>query len=283
MTDPARWGIGSNQYKKRPGRPRPHEPAPGMLSSTAKDQEQELGFAWNSTAVPWALLPDMEVARAVARFEGQLAGHVWDAAALEGNPYTLPEVQTLLEGVTVGGRRLEDEQQVLALASSTRMLHDMVQDGTFEPVKEVSDRLHGVVAPHEAIEAGHFRGEGSVRGGGTVNLGEAGTFYATGCEDGGEGLRAEYDRGLAYLSTLENPVERAVAYFCFGTRHQFYFDGNKRTSRLMMNGILMSSGHDAISIPFSRRLEFNRDLVVLYADGDATPLMQFILDCRPER
>ncbi|WP_160664983.1 Fic family protein [Pseudarthrobacter sp. ATCC 49987] len=80
-------------------------------------------------------------------------------------------------------------------------------------------------------------------------------------------LRAGYDRGLACLSAIEDPVERAVAYFCFGTRRQFYFDGNKRTSRLMMNGILMSSGHDAISIPFSRRLEFNLGLIVLYADA----------------
>ncbi|WP_427006353.1 hypothetical protein [Pseudarthrobacter sp. H2] len=281
MTEPPRWGVGSNQYKKRRGRPRLNEPAPDLLNTAAKDRERELGFAWDSAAIPWHLMPDMEVPRAVARFEGQLAGHVWDAAALEGNPYTLPEVQTLLEGVTVGGHRLDDERQVLALAASTRMLHDMVQAGSFEPVKEVSDRLHGVVAPHEAIEAGHFRGEGSVRGGGTVNLGEAGTFYATGCEDGGEALRDEYDRGRAYLSTLQNPVERAVAYFCFGTRHQFYFDGNKRTSRLMMNGILMGSGHDAISIPFSRRLEFNQHLIALYADANATPLMEFIIDCRP--
>ena len=29
----------------------------------------------------------------------------------------------------------------------------------------------------------------------------------------------------------------------------------------MMNGVLLSSGHDAISIPFSRRLEFNQSLV----------------------
>jgi hypothetical protein len=282
MTEFSPWAVGSNQYKKRPGRPRPAEPAPDMLRPATEDQLRKIGFAWDSSAVPWNAMPPMDVPRAVARFEGQLAGHVWDAAALEGNPYTLPEVQTLLEGVTVGGRRLEDEQQVLALAKSTRMLHDMVQDGTFAADKEISDRLHGVVAPHEAIEAGHFRGEGLVRGGGTVNLGEAGTFYATGCEDGGEELRVEYTRGLAYLSAIEDPVERAVAYFCFGTRHQFYFDGNKRTSRLLMNGILMSSGHDAISIPFSRRLEFNQSLVVLYADANATPLMQFIVDCRPE-
>lgn len=44
----------------------------------------------------------------------------------------------------------------------------------------------------------------------------------------------------------------------------------------------LSSGHDAISIPFSRRLGFNQNLVTLYADADATSLMEFILDCRPE-
>nr|WP_201762447.1 hypothetical protein [Pseudarthrobacter psychrotolerans] len=282
MTEQARWGVGSNQYKKRPPRPRGPQPSPGMLKPAAKDQTDELGFSWDSSGIPWDEMPGMEVPRALARFEAQLAGHVWDAAALEGNPYTLPEVQTLLEGVTVGGHRLDDEKQVLALAESTRLLHSLVRDGTFALSKPLSDRLHGIVAPHEAIEAGHFRGEGSVRGGGVVNLGEAGTFQATGCEDGGEELRAEYTRGLAFLSGVKNPMERAVAYFCFGTRHQFYFDGNKRTSRLMMNGVLLSSGHDAISIPFSRRLEFNQSLVTLYADADATSLMEFILDCRPE-
>lgn len=280
MTEP-RWSVGSNQYKKRPRPPR-NEPATDLLRPASQDRVQAMGFTWDSSAVPWDAMAAMEAPRAVARFEAQLAGHVWDAAALEGNPYTLPEVQTLLEGVTVGGRRLEDEQQVLALAASTRMLHDLVRDGAFEPCKDISDRLHGLVAPHEAIEAGHFRGEGSVRGRSTVNLGEAGTFRATGCADGGEELREEYARGLAYLSTLENPAERAVAYFCLGTRRQFYFDGNKRTSRLMMNGILMSAGHDAISIPFARRLEFNQGLIALYADANATPLMQFIIDCRPE-
>jgi hypothetical protein len=32
-----------------------------------------------------------------------LCSYVWDAAVLEGNPFTDPEVQTLLEGITVGG------------------------------------------------------------------------------------------------------------------------------------------------------------------------------------
>lgn len=286
MSEP-RWGVGSNQYKKRPGRPtwnQPPEPAPNMLQSSpaARDQFENFGFVWDTDAVQWDLMEPMPVPRALARFNGRLVEHVWAAAALEGNPYTLPEVQTLLEGVTVGGHKLEDEKQILALSESTKLLHDLVRDDRFSAAKDTSDHLHGIVAPHEAIEAGHFRGEGQVRGGGLVGLGEYGSYQATGCEDGGAGLRAEYQRGLDHIESLQNPAERAVAYFCMGARRQFYFDGNKRTSRLMMNGILLSSGRDAISIPFSRRLEFNQHLITLYLDAEATGLMEFIVDCRPQ-
>jgi hypothetical protein len=41
------------------------------------------------------------------------SGLVFDMAALEGNSFTYPEVQTLLDGITVGGKKLSEEQQVL--------------------------------------------------------------------------------------------------------------------------------------------------------------------------
>lgn len=272
----------SNQYKKRPGQPSSIQgPRPDGLCAPSGDRLDALAFGWDSADIDWDVMASMPVEHSVARFQAQLVQHVWDAAALEGNPFTMPEVHELLEGTTVGGHRLEDEKQVLALAESTSTLHGMVSAGTFAVAKEVSDRLHGIVAPHEAIEAGNFRGEGSANGGGHVRLGEYGIFSATGSADGGVALRREYDEGTRYLEGVEHPVERAVAYFCMGARRQFYFDGNKRTARLMMNGQLMQAGFDAISIPFNRRLEFNQHLIVLYKDAEATPLMRFILDCRP--
>ncbi|WP_155853815.1 Fic family protein [Arthrobacter sp. H5] len=283
MTENSGWGVSSSHYNtaRRSDVPREQRPGPDSPQQST-DRVAAMGFTWDSSAVDWHSIQHMPIDRALARFRGQLAGHVWDAAALEGNPYTLPEVQTLLEGVTVGGHRLEDERQVLALAESTELVHNLVRNGRFSVSKETADALHAVVAPHEAIEAGHFRGEGSVRGGGTVNLGEMGSFTATSSDDGGALLRAEYRHGVEYLaSSVDRPAERAVVYFCLGTRRQFYFDGNKRTSRLMMNGQLLQAGLDAISIPFNRRLEFNQHLITLYSDADATPLMQFIVGCRP--
>jgi Fic family protein len=183
---------------------------------------------------------------------------IWNTAALEGNNFTLPEVKTLLEGVTVGGKKLEDAQQIIALSEAYNRLDEMVGSGQFALSKEVSDDLHALVARHEAIESGAFRGEGQVQGGGAVRLASD---------------------LMRYLSRVSDIRRRALIYFASATRRQFYFDGNKRTARLMMAGELMSSGYDIVSVPYSRKLEFNNALDVLFEDDDGTELLRFLSTC----
>jgi len=67
---------------------------------TENDLAAALGFSWDRSAVPQNVSGG-DVRRAVWRFGKMLPGYVWDAAVLEGNPFTYPEVQTLLEGITV--------------------------------------------------------------------------------------------------------------------------------------------------------------------------------------
>jgi len=49
----------------------------------------------------------------------------------------------------------------------------------------------------------------------------------------------------------------------------------------MMAGELMSSGYEAVSVPVSRRLEFNRSLTELIVNDDATEVMAFLATCVP--
>lgn len=214
--------------------------------------------------------------------------YIWDAAALEGNPYTLPEVQTLLEGITVSGHRVADQDQILALNEGYNLVDQLLggqrerEAPVFELDKMTSDQIHAKVAVYEAIESGHFRGEGAVGGGGHVDIGELGTFQASEPGDNGINLRSEFDRLTSYLlEDITDPREQAIAYFCAAARRQFYFDGNKRTAKLMMAGYLMAHGYDAISISARRRLQMNRLLAPMFDTGDATAMMRFIVDSRP--
>jgi len=90
-----------------------------------------------------------------------------------------------------------------------------------------------------------------------------------------------FHEGVTALQACE-PFERATAFFLFGALQQFFFDGNKRTSRFMMNGVLMLHGIDAISVPAAKVQAFNEKMVRFYLSKDATEMMAFLIECHPE-
>lgn len=242
-----------------------------------------LGFSWNRLAVPQSV-PVHSIERAAFRFHRMLDQFVWDASVLEGNPFTFPEVKTLLDGVTVGGRKLSDQAQILNLAASSKHLLALVKANEFSVQKNVFTDLHALVAEHEALEWGHFRGEGKETGyTPNVSLGTHGEYTPLPTVAGAPELNRVFRDGLKMLDqAVPQPFEKATSFFLFGALQQFYFDGNKRTSRFMMNGILMSAGIDAISVPAARAAEFNTKMVDFYLHKDATVMMDFLLDCHPD-
>jgi len=50
----------------------------------------------------------------------------------------------------------------------------------------------------------------------------------------------------------------------------------------MMNGVLMSSGIDGISVPAARAQEFNEKMARFYLSGDATEMVDFLAACHPD-
>lgn len=243
----------------------------------------QLGFAWDRTAIPRAV-PTHAIERVVFRFHRMLPEFVWDASVIEGNPFTFPEVMTLLDGVTVGGRKVSDQEQVLNLAASSKHLLGLVRSGKFVLDKATFTQLHAMVARNEALEWGHFRGEGSEASyTPDVGLGEHGRHTPLATIAGAPELNRVFACGLKALDEeVLQPFERATAFFLFGALQQFFFDGNKRTSRFMMNGVLMAAGIDAISVPAAKAQEFNEKMVRFYLGKDATEMMTFLVDCHPD-
>jgi hypothetical protein len=214
-----------------------------------------LGFSWNRGSVPREL-PRASVERTAFRFARMLPEYVWDAGVLEGNPFTFPEVKTLLDGVTVGGRKLSDQEQILNLAESSKYLLDLVRRQEFKLDEDTFCALHAHVTRNEALERS---------------------------KPGADRLNVIFSEGLAALEeNVTNPFERATAFFLFGSLRKFFPRGNQRTSRLMMNGALMMEGIDAVSIPAMRAAEFNSNMAEFYTSRDATQMIGFVLECHPE-
>lgn len=288
------WGFGPEQYKSAAGgaprtfsvsgsaKVRPALVQPAVL----REQMRLTGVFWDIDAVDLSAIGHAEGLsgddasdRARHRFRARKPDFIWDAARLEGNTFTLPEVRTLLEGVTVQGKPLDDQNQILALNEGFNELDRLLGSGEFDLSKPVSDRLHAMVAVHEAIEAGHFRGEGAATGGGSVRLSTGGVVEGRPHGEGGALLRDAYLDLVDYLAGEPDPRVRALVFAASAIRHQFYFDANKRTAKLMASGELMRYGFDAISIPYARLYEQNLALDELFQTDDATALMRLMADC----
>lgn len=239
-----------------------------------------LGLRWDATVIPDVKHVGTRVA--LFTFKTHMASFIWDAAQLENNPYTYVEVKTLLDGVTVGGHKVSDTEQVLNLADSSRKLIDLVQAGKFDLDKKTFTLLHSIIARNEALEWGVFRGEEEeVNYNARVHLGELGTHFPPATNAGAPELNRIFTEGVDKIKTLA-AFEGALMMFLFGAYFQFFFDGNKRTSRFMMNGWLMKHGYNPISIPAGRALEFNSKMVRFYHSQDATEMLAFLVSCYQE-
>ena len=152
MSDQPNWAPESDRYRRSKGVPASGETLlPPHSSQTDEDRWrfEDTGLTWGPFDVD--KIRSSSIERSRHRFRAHLPELIWNTAALEGNNFTLPEVKTLLEGVTVGGKRLEDEQQIIALSEAYNRLDEIVGLGRFSLTKDVADELHRLVARHEAI------------------------------------------------------------------------------------------------------------------------------------
>ncbi len=125
----------------------------------------------------------------------------------------------------------------------------------------------GVIAEEEALKWGCLRD-------GSVSIG--GTKHKPPSHDLLDDLLLD---GINEIKKIKNVFERALVYFCFGSINQFFYDGNKRTSRWVMNAILMNNEFNYLSVPGNKSDKFNEVMVGFYNSKNASEVMKFMLEC----
>lgn len=213
----------------------------------------------------WGMAPNKPKSLMLAK--RQLAEFVCDAVNLEGINLTLPEIQTLLDGITVGGHKLSDQHIALNQANAWRALFEWIEKDQFAVTAEKACALHLIAGKEEALDWGKFRS-----GGVTI----AGTNYLP--PDVGL-LPDLFDEMLETASAMPDIYDQAIHVFLTMARCQFFYDVNKRMGRFMMNGLLLDNGYPAINLPAKRQLEFNQLMLDFYSTGDQKPMNAFMRSC----
>lgn len=222
-----------------------------------------LGFSWKPTTI--SLPREDKPGEALFVFQKNMAGIIWNSLGVfENNPSTLPQTETILQGQAVGGISIDQLTQVKRYGEGAAHLIAAVKNGSFHLDLEFAKQLHALVGKEEALEWGVLRSK-------QVHI--HGVSHVPPAADE---LSALAEKGLGFLrERLENPIERAIATFLFISRSQFFFDCNKRTASLIMNGVLLSEGFYPITVLRETTEEFNAKLRAFYDSGDGTEMLRY--------
>ena len=194
-----------------------------------------------------------------------LAKQLWDenvycGMRMENRAVTFPQTKTILNGVNVPEVQLDDIQAILNMRDAWKYLLNTLE----APITlEYICKLNEFIARNEALEWGVLR---------TGNVGISGTEYVPPIPNA-EQVQNELNE---ILNSNVSATEKALDVFAWGTRGQFFWDGNKRTSLTIANKILVSNGAGILTIKDKYMNDFNTILLDYYDTGKSEKLKEYL-------
>lgn len=195
--------------------------------------------------------------------------HIYHSVGIEGNTMTLAQTRSILETrMAIDGKSIDEHNEILGLDLAMKYINASLVNKieiTLKDILEIHRRVLGHVDP---IEGGEFR-RTQVYVGGHVPPGPGDLAV----------LMQHFEHWLNAEQTVSlHPVKHAaLAHYKLVHIHPF-IDGNGRTSRLLMNALLMRAGYPPIIIPKQQRHKYYQFLQVAN-EGDIRPFVRFIADC----
>jgi len=192
--------------------------------------------------------------------------------AIEGNTMNLVQTRSILETkLAIGGKSIMEHNEILGLDSALKYINQTLVDRPHGHImlRDILEIHRRVIVFVDPDEAGHFR-QTQVYIGGHVppppsNL---------------DVLMHHFLNWLNNPNTLMmDPVRMAgLAHYKLAYIHPFT-DGNGRTSRLLMNWILMQNGFPPVIIRKQDRLSYYQHLETANQSSDIRPFVRFIAKC----
>lgn len=183
---------------------------------------------------------------------------------------SLAQTRTILETrMAIGGKSIAEHNEVLGMDAALKYINSTLVHRigaiTFEDIMEIHRRVLGFV---DIFEGGRLR---------TTQV-FVGSHIPPGPTEV-QLLMKEFIRWLNSVETLSlHPIRfAALAHYKLVYIHPFT-DGNGRTSRLLMNLILMQAGYPPVIIRKQDRAKYYEYLQQAN-EGDVRPFIRFIAQC----
>lgn len=186
---------------------------------------------------------------------------VYVNSRFEGLTTTLPQTQTIIDGLGVDGVSIDDINVIVQLKRGWQYIINSTEEFNLEFLK----RINKIVALQESLDPGRLRtgngGVSTIKGEftpPTVNVNNEKDFIAN----------------LIKKSSLTT-TDKALTLMYHLMRNQIFWDGNKRTATLAANKVMIEHGAGLVNVPLDLWPEWNNLIGDYYFSGDMTKLKEW--------
>lgn len=189
----------------------------------------------------------------------------WKSSKIEGNTYTLLDTEKLLlRGVEATGHSKEETQMILNHKEAFTFVY--VNADQFKHVTRANlEKLHSIIVKDLHVSEG-------LR---TKAVGILGSRYRP--LDNGYQIAEALDTLCAAIRRVRTPYDKALVALSGISYIQPFEDGNKRTSRLMANALLLAHGYAPLSYRSLEEKDYRDAVLVFYELNSLIPLKNIFI------
>lgn len=190
-----------------------------------------------------------------------LVSNIYNSARLEGIDTTYLDIKAILEGVNVPTLKLDEINCILNLRDAWNFTLSNIDT---EVSLDFICKVNSYVSRNESLEWGVLR---------NGRVGINGVYYIP-------DIPKESEVKEKIMQILEEPLvtKKSIDLMLYLMRSQLFWDGNKRTSMIVANKLLIENGCGIISIKEEYISEFNTLLTEYYNTGEKEKIVDFLYE-----
>lgn len=179
---------------------------------------------------------------------------VFTTSRFEGLNTTLPQTQTIIDGMSAAGVSIDDTNVIVQLKRGWQYV---IREN--KPLSlNIEQNINLLVARYDSLDPGSFR-TGNV----TVELGNSNGKWQP-PEINLDQERKFFDELMQKDTSI---TDKAMTLMYHNMRNQLFWDGNKRTATLAANKLMIDNGAGLISVPLNKWDKWNELISEFYLTG----------------
>ncbi len=191
-----------------------------------------------------------------------IVDYIWKSARLEGLGVTYPDTESIFNGMGANGISVNE---IIAVNNLKRAWQFVLENLDYPMDYPFVCKVNQIVGGDNlVINAGFIR---------KIPVSIGGTTWKPDIP-----IESQIKEEMARIMEIENETERGISLMLYLMRKQMFLDGNKRTSMLAANQVMISNGKGIISIPIEYQRDFTGLLVKYYETGEMLKITDFVYD-----